>query len=461
MLSVCTKIVYFFPLLLSLLTFSAEAETLLFHDNFDYDKNHRSPHWYWRHDSLAHHVYGQSGARGSEIGFVIPVPADSSYQACGNDNSCQALETCRQGFCIPYQNSEIYNSPCYPTAVLTTPMPEWERSLILSQCAASWNLSDNLVKLSPNPVAMDTQADQYITDLYLNQPLSPGMHLAWDAQASSMVNGSRGWGLWNTNVVPGQNSFAWFMQMEGLDASGYPYLLSGNWLMIVLPGTQGNKILLKPLPALDENWHHYEIFWAANLMVFTIDYAVVHVELTTIPQGQMAFHNWVDNALFALDSTGQLTHITQKLQVPRTNTLANYQLFAWSSSEQQTLHRKLYHEGQIPATATPCTTFPVLAKKIAISTALQKAFRRTLEEQSGIINFFAYNQLLSLERGRLLALAHLELRKAMTFADLDAILQKLSRENQRIQTLYGGCLDGAGSLQGLLDSYQRNSFLVF
>jgi hypothetical protein len=214
------------------------------------------------------------------------------------------------------------------------PIPELENELSKQSCQLYANVcqGENQRKigechLEKNPVPMDnpfTALVQSVKDTYFNTPYLYAT-LEIKARAVGLYGGSRGWGFWNTQLPVDINTFAWFIQQRGENPDGSPYPLNGLWILMrdVQMGPKG--LVRIRLGDLDEKWHTYKIVWTPEEIVFVVDNRVVYAEnkeRVKIPSRHMAFHAWVDNAVFGSQKLGGKTipaHWTHEFKGIRAN----------------------------------------------------------------------------------------------------------------------------------------------
>jgi len=257
----------------------------------------------------------------------------SSFSYCRRDMQDSKIQD--TGKCITYVNSEIYNGVCCMDEIEKVSKQLFLKSGDSPSEALSkfQNQTGELVKavckyrdseicgckLQPNPILVDnpfTSLLQLVEDTFLNNPYQFAT-LETRLKVQGLNNGSRGWGFWNTIGLPGMMEFAWFMQQDGKNDDGTPYPLNGFWIYVT---TKDGKTSSKKLDDLDENWHDYKIVWKKDSLEFFIDNKSVFVS-DVVPQGNMAFHGWVDNAVFLMDAkTGLPIHLTHSLQGEKSQT---------------------------------------------------------------------------------------------------------------------------------------------
>lgn len=172
-----------------------------------------------------------------------------------------------------YYNSEIYNSPYTQMVPVNTTANAFSVEVI----------SDSI------------EFYNFLYDLFLNNPFSASHNIVFTAKikVENLKGGSRGWGFWNTNPLPliGMR-IAWFLQQEG---DGDPRN-NGFFAQTF----SGQKIDMQKLQDLDEELHEYKIVLNNNSVTYYIDNKVVCIisDSEYIPDGPMAYHNWVDNSVF-------------------------------------------------------------------------------------------------------------------------------------------------------------------
>jgi hypothetical protein len=146
------------------------------------------------------------------------------------------------------------------------------------------------------------EQNNYISDFLSNNPYSPSNGVSFSARikAENLQGGSRGWGFWNTCLL-GNDNYAWFIQLEGYDNDGNPYPWTGFWAQT----RNSNGAAWPPsscikLADLDEEWHDYRIEMTGDKVEYFMDGQSVAIvtDKNSIPNTPMAFHNWVDNALY-------------------------------------------------------------------------------------------------------------------------------------------------------------------
>ncbi|MHA1650571.1 MAG: hypothetical protein ACTSYB_10300 [Candidatus Helarchaeota archaeon] len=144
------------------------------------------------------------------------------------------------------------------------------------------------------------------SEIYNNNEL-PYYHvrLIMRIRSSNLTKGSRGWGLWNRQMSATQSELIWFMYMEG--NATYPY--NGFYAFIQLAGGAFSAVQLLGIDLLQ--WHIYQIDWNSLGIFFYVDNNLVSFNSTLIPTATMAFHFWVDNAVY--DYGTVFTHIYQNI----------------------------------------------------------------------------------------------------------------------------------------------------
>ena len=329
-------------------------------------KNPDQGYWYWRSDTGGSQEYQKNGIYiRQSISPPRPIGSCSDSQPCPSQLEDTA---CIDGECIPYANAEIYNNPCCSLDKLTDACEDW-----IAKDGLEWlwtfceqnvhnpicqkiskekivDAKDQLCKLfrsvcggpvadqipskysdhchlvpSPVPLMMDPEPFDAIRELFLNCPYLYSKFQA-KIRVGNLRSGSRGWGFWNTTMIPKDMAMAWFMQQDGVCTMpnnpwcpiGQEYAMNGMYAMIVMPGK--NPVMVK-LPDLDEEWHNYEIDWTEDHVRFYIDRKLVHEEKTVIPSTRMAFHCWVDNAVFAPG------HVVQKMVSVRSQDIKDLKIW--------------------------------------------------------------------------------------------------------------------------------------
>jgi hypothetical protein len=193
-----------------------------------------------------------------------------------------------------YFNSEIYNSP------YTSIRP---KNVVINDSA----IDDP--KVAPA---------SFLYDIFLNIPYvaQNGTVFYSRIKVENLQGGSRGWGFWNTSISPFGMQVAWFIQLDGVLANGTPYAANGFWAQT----QNGLNVSMLPLPPLDEGWHDYRIEMKKDSVEYFIDNRSVAkaTDPASIPASPMAFHNWVDNAVFAVENFS-IEHVMQRTTEPRTN----------------------------------------------------------------------------------------------------------------------------------------------
>lgn len=333
---------------------------VLYCENLGKVKNPDSSYWFARSDAGGHEVFN-SGGNYLYQEIVPPI----STGACDSDGKCTTDAGCFNGQCIPYTNSEIYNSPCCSVEKMQAACEAWITSqpsatvqnLLQGLCQKYPDLcsvlnSNNLQAIKttlcqlymsicggplssmipskydhcylvPNAIPSDPDIVTSLKELFFNTPYLYSKIIT-KIKVSNLKDGSRGWGFWNTNVDP--MAMAWFIQQDGICPPGLgkecpegPYELNGFYAMITDP-VKGTYSMQK-LPDLDEGWHTYEIDWQPTYINFIVDGNVVHKETKVIPSTRMAYHCWVDNAIFAP------WHVVQNMSAPRSQTTAWIEIY--------------------------------------------------------------------------------------------------------------------------------------
>jgi hypothetical protein len=225
--------------------------------------------WYQRIDTRGSHDFFQDG-----IYLTNTIPAAS----------------------VDYYNSEIYNG---------TQTKQQPRNVIA------------------NLFSVDSATDPINSfyDLFLNAPFVPchGLEMSTRLRVDNLPGGSRGWGFWNTSVLPPLMQVAWFIQFNGEGSGGVKPFYDNGFYAITQNGLGYSAVKLCDL---DEAWHDYRIWIGDGAVHYFIDGACVAsvTDRNTIPSSPMAFHNWVDNSLFGWDSAEKvIKHIPQTTYGPRSN----------------------------------------------------------------------------------------------------------------------------------------------
>ena len=172
------------------------------------------------------------------------------------------------------------------------------------------------------PVDNPKDLPNLLADLFLNNPFTPagGLEMTARIRIETLKGGSRGWGFWNTSVLPPTMQVAWFIHFNGKETGGVPPFYDDGFYAITQNGLSGYA--MTKLPDLDEDWHDYRIWIGGGQCHYFIDGDLVATvdKADAIPVAPMTFHNWVDNALFGLDkTTGEIVHIMQQTDAPRVN----------------------------------------------------------------------------------------------------------------------------------------------
>lgn len=245
--------------------------------------NPRADFWFQRVDGQASHQFGPGGMGEFYLCNSIPVASPAAYF-----------------------NSEIYNSPYT-------------------------SLRPKNVLINTFPV--DPRAETYnsIYDLFLNLPfvVSQGVIFEGRISVENLRGGSRGWGFWNTSVLPWAAQIAWFIQIEGTLPGGREPMIPSGFYAQTLNGLNGlfgpdgrpNPQAFIRLPDLDEQAHDYRIELNESVVEYFIDgRSVARVtDPALIPASPLAFHNWVDNAFFNWGRHGPSRNL-QETFAPRANT---------------------------------------------------------------------------------------------------------------------------------------------
>jgi hypothetical protein len=232
--------------------------------------------WYQRIDTAGSHAFFQDG-----VYLTNTIPAASSTN---------------------YYNAEIYNSP---------------HSRQQPRCILA-----NLF-----PVDSPDDLPNFLTDLFLNNPFTPAGGLELDArvQAANLVGGSRGWGFWNTSVLPLTMQVAWFIQFNGTGSGGVTPFYDDGFYAIT---QNGLNITTTKIADLDEGPHDYRITLADGLVYYFVDgNLVASASGPSVPTAPMTIHYWVDNALFGWDPTSHaIVHIMQETSAPRSNIMERFRV---------------------------------------------------------------------------------------------------------------------------------------
>jgi hypothetical protein len=265
-------------LLLWLLDQAIIAQYSAEHLPFDL-KDPPADYWYARTDTAGTHQFFTGGNY-----LIETIPAISDEQ---------------------YYNAEIYNS------TQTEQQPK--------------NVIVNLF-----PVDDPKDLPHFLYDLFLNVPYVPANGLAFSARvkAGNLNGGSRGWGFWNTDALPLSMQVAWFIQFQGEAKHGVQPIYPNGFYAITQNGLSGPEPSCIKLADLDEEWHDYRIEITAQAVEYFIDGSSVAKvpDAKYIPSAPMAFHYWVDNAMFGFNDQGLLLHILQTTTAPRSNTIKDLRI---------------------------------------------------------------------------------------------------------------------------------------
>ena len=258
------------------------------HEIADIDiKNPEKEYWFQRTDGKGKHQFFKEG------NYLV-----NSIPAAAGDK---------------YYNVEIYNSPytdILPKNVVINPYPV-----------------DN-----PNK-----EPNKYIYDLFLNIPYDPSNKVVYQSRikVENLKGGSRGWGFWNTSVFPFDMQIAWFAQYDGKinKDKENDFIIPITKKGFYVQTQNGLSHKSHRLPDLDEGWHDYRVELSKGVVEYFIDGRSVY-KLTTqmfIPDAPMAFHSWVDNAIFGF-SNMEIIHILQKTSQPRLNFIESMSIVSMPQS---------------------------------------------------------------------------------------------------------------------------------
>nr|QBK85393.1 MAG: glycosyl hydrolase family 16 [Iridovirus LCIVAC01] len=240
--------------------------------------------------------------------------------------------------------SKIYDELVkIPVAKLENELSKQSCLLYANVCQGQNQRQTGTCHLEKNPIGMDnpfTALVQSVKDSYFNTPYLYAT-LEIKVRAVGLDGGSRGWGFWNTQLPADINTFAWFIQQQGENPdypppppkagqkpvwqAGKPYALNGLWILMRDPEMGPKGLVRIRLADLDENSHTYKIVWTPQSIVFMIDNKVVYSadkKKVKIPSRHMAFHAWVDNAVFGSQKLGGKTipaHWTHEFKGIRAN----------------------------------------------------------------------------------------------------------------------------------------------
>jgi hypothetical protein len=250
---------------------------------------------------------------------------------CGTDQQCYDKR------CVPYCNSEIYNSPCCSDEQIievctrngiNKDICNITRSIcngpVINRMTEE--LSNNCY-LIPNKNIIDNKISLIFEELFFNTPYLYN-DLEIKVRVKNLKSGSRGWGFWNT-VMNQDMCYIWFMQQDGICPntlnpfcpSGKEYALNGMYVMIVIPSSMSidgkEKFRTIKIKDLDEEWNTYNIIWKKEGIKFLVNGKTVYEEKdkSYIPNIRLALHCWVDNAVFAP------FHVVQNMKKPRSQTI--------------------------------------------------------------------------------------------------------------------------------------------
>ncbi len=329
-------------------------------------------YWFWRRDYTGTHEYNPNPS--VYIKQTITPPKSLGKCNTKDGTPCQNSVACFNGQCLPYANSEIYNNPCcmnqaerlcnswinkqkYDWSELLYMLVPKDKQYLFQHVKSNkefkkiWceqfnnicrDSNDSFIGpikdeklaghcyLEMSAMPDPSQYNQLIRSTFHNNPYLYAK-LECSVKITNLKNGSRGWGFWNTFGVPDKQSWAWFMQQDGVcppnqELCPYkkPYFLNGFYAFIMTPYDKDKKYFTGyKLPDLDENWHDYVIDWKQDSVKFYIDGKVVASDSNIVPQRHMAFHFWVDNSVFG--PTG-IDHWVQDMKKPRSQEMSNFKI---------------------------------------------------------------------------------------------------------------------------------------
>lgn len=236
-----------------------------------------------------------------------PTTRTIQYQVpCAEPKGLYNAETYNSPCCIPDLEkicSGIYNDTMVKDDECQSSKPPFELQLCevaRAVCKENPNRYGNC-NLIRNNFIIDNPLDQMIQgikDSYWNMPYRFG-NFSIDVRNKGFHNGSRGWGLWNDDMIQASTKFAWFFNMV---SPNHDSRFEGFKIYILdFPVW---KII--DLPDLDTKWHNYQIHWSDRFMDFYIDHKLVHSEKHVVIQDYLSHHVWVDNVNYDVSSNGTL-----------------------------------------------------------------------------------------------------------------------------------------------------------
>lgn len=314
--------------------------------------------FYWRNDGNGQSRYSNTTDNYAQL-FI---PPNTSTGGCNAGNACADFkDTCDEASqeCFTYSNAEIYNNAGSPSeirkwcqqpanrekagqiAALLQPLLGHRNSqrfvggsgntlnqnwimdrlceLVLlavesHKCSAGQfkNLDCRLPEGSPcvlqlnPPDVFAPSALDFLRNIFVNVPYRFGRCRIQVTPYGLSQPGSFGFGFWSgANQAFFQETIVWFVNYAGPKS-----LLQGFYIQLQKSGPGVGTPKLVPLPALEENRRYsFEIEWMPDRIRFWQDGVIIHEETEVIPDGQAAFHCWIDNSSFGIDpSTGNFTH---------------------------------------------------------------------------------------------------------------------------------------------------------
>jgi hypothetical protein len=256
---------------------------------------------------------------------------------------CISDQQCYNGKCVPYSNSEIYNSPCCSDQKLIDTCDKYNINKDICNITRSIcngpvinrieENEENNCYLIQNKNIIDNKISLIFEELFFNTPYLYN-NLEIKIKVKNLKSGSRGWGFWNT-VMNQDMCYIWFMQQDGicpislnpLCPSGKEYGLNGFYIMIVIPSSMSldgkEKFKVIKIKNLNEEWNLYNINWKQENIEFLVNNQIVYVEKdkSFIPNIRLAFHCWVDNAVFAP------FHVVQDMKEKRSQIIEYLSIF--------------------------------------------------------------------------------------------------------------------------------------
>ena len=155
---------------------------------------------------------------------------------------------------------------------------------------------------------------------------------------TNLQNGSRGWGFWNGSMDTSNCHLAWFgrYQRPKGEKSDEVRDITPNGFYTV---TRNNKKIERTRieDKLLQKWCTYSIDWREDSVAFWINNEKVaehKKENGAVPNRNMRFDTWIDNAVYVVRKDGKAMHLYQNISKPTSIHVDNLKILKLSNPYQ-------------------------------------------------------------------------------------------------------------------------------